>query len=294
MKCEICNGHDAETAITLTQDGEERELYVCRECARQERVRRQKKSQRTRKGSGSSGVSISVTRVDGDGAAPPLFIEALMNAVHGMVSDLEKAEKEKNERKEPKFQDFPCSRVDAAYKIRGYLHLEGLQLIGEMPAVKRAINALDMKLDGVTADGITDSGHAFSLKYHGSVATAKRIAKDIIDQERNARVLLFEEMPRVFGDALCRALAILKNCRLLSAGEFFDLLSPLRLAALEDMLEGITLAEIEEYMNNADLTSSSEVLSVEERDAADAARADEMNRRFEDVVLNERAEERFL
>ena len=95
MKCEICNGHDAETAITLTQDGEERELYVCRECARQERVRRQKKSQRTRKGSGSSGVSISVTRVDGDGTAPPLFIEALMNAVHGMVSDLEKAEKEK-------------------------------------------------------------------------------------------------------------------------------------------------------------------------------------------------------
>ena len=294
MKCEICNLQDAEAAITLTQEGEERELYVCRECARQERLRRQKKSQRTRKGAGSSpNVSISVTRVDSD-AAPPLFIEALMNAVHGMVSDFEKAEKAKSTREEPKFVEFPCSRVAGAYRIVGRLHLEGLHLIGEIPAVLRAMKALDMKLDGVTADGITDSGHAFSLKYHGSVATAKRIAKDIIDQERNARVRLFEEMPRVFGDALCRALAILKNCRLLSAGELFDLLSPLRLAALEDMLEGITLAEIEEYMNNADLTSSSEVLSVEERDAADAARADEMNRRFEDVVLNERAEERFL
>lgn len=294
MKCEICNSHDAETAITLTQDGEERELYVCRECARQERVRRQKKSQRTRKGSGASGVSISVTRVDGDGAPPPLFIEALMNAVHGMVSDLEKAEKEKNERKEPTFQDFPCSRVVAAYKIRGYLHLEGLQLIGEMPAVKRALNALDMRLEGVTADGITETGHVYSLKYHGSLATAKRIVNDIIEQERNARVRLFEEMPRVFGDSLCRALAILKNCRLLSSGELFDLLSPLRLAAQEDMLEGITLAEIEDYMSDVNLTSSADMLSIDDRDAEDAARADEMNRRFEDVVLNERAEERFL
>ena len=116
----------------------------------------------------------------------------------------------------------------------------------------------------------------------------------MIDQERNARVRLFEELPRVFGDSLCRALAVLKNCRLLSPGEFFDLLSPLRLAALEDMLDGVTLKDIDRWLVDVDLSSSEDKLSLEERDAADADRADEMNARFEDVVLNECAEGRFL
>jgi hypothetical protein len=296
MKCELCNDHDAETAITLKQGGEERELYVCRECARQEQVRRQKNSHRTRKGTKlQPGLSISVTRVNGgEDEPPPLLIEALMNAVHGMVNDIERAEKERSERKEPKYIDFPCSRIESPYKVGDRMHLEGLHLIGEMPAVHRAVRALGMKLEGVDADGISETGHVYVLKYNGPVTSAKRIVKDIIDQERNARVRLFEEMPRVFGDSLCRALSILKNCRLLSSGELFDLLSPLRLAALEDMLDGIGLDEINEYMNDADLSSSSNTLSIEERDAADAARADEMNGRFVDVVLNERAEERFL
>jgi hypothetical protein len=101
-------------------------------------------------------------------------------------------------------------------------------------------------------------------------------------------------MPRVFGDALCRALAILKNCRLLSPGELFDLLSPLRLAALEKMLDGIKFSEIEKIQNGVDLTGEEDRLEPQERDRRDAERADEMNRRFEEVVLNERAEERFL
>lgn len=295
MKCEICNNNNAETAISVRKDGEEQELYVCKDCARQERLRRQKKSQRTHKSlGGSQGVSVSVTQVGGDGATPPQFLEALMNAVNGMVSDIERAEKERRGRKEPKYEIFPSSRVDAAYRIGDRLHLEGLHLIGEMPAVQRAVKALEMQLVGVEADGVKDSGHVYTLKFSCSLARAKRVAKDIVDQERNARVRLMTEMPRVFGDSLCRALAILKNSRLLSPGELFDLLSPLRLAALEDMLDGIGIGEIDSCLVQTDLSSREDALSLEERDAADAERADEMNRRFEDVMLNERAEERFL
>ena len=105
---------------------------------------------------------------------------------------------------------------------------------------------------------------------------------------------LFEELPRVFGDSLCRALAVMKNCRLLSPGEYFDLLSPLRLAAKEEMLDGIDAEEIERRLAETDLTSAEDKLEQAERDRADAERADEMNARFEDVVLNERAEEKFL
>ena len=86
----------------------------------------------------------------------------------------------------------------------------------------------------------------------------------------------------------------MKNCRLLSPGECFDLLSPLRLAAQERMLDGVKASEIEKMLAGVNLSSSEDRLDQEERDRVDAARADEMNRRFEDVVLNERAEEKFL
>ena len=43
-----------------------------------------------------------------------------------------------------------------------------------------------------------------------------------------------------------------------------------------------------------DLSSKEDGEPQQERDRQDAERADEMNKRFEDVVLNERAEEKFL
>ena len=295
MKCELCNQQDAETAITLRDDGEERELYVCKSCAKRERMRRQKKSQRTRKASGlPPGVSISVTRVGGDGEQPPPIIEAIMNAMQGVVSGLEKAAEAEKPKKEPEYSDFPCSRVESAYRVGDRLHLEGLHLVGEMEAVHRAMRALDMKLEGCDVDGVRESGHVYALKYLGPQERARRVVADILAQERNARVRLMNELPRVFGDSLCRALAVMKNCRLLSQGEFFDLLSPLRLAALEDMLDGVTLADIDKWMRKCDLSPRDENMTQDERDRVDAELADEMNERFEDVVLDDRAEETFL
>ena len=297
MKCEICHKREAETALRRSEDDE---LYVCGECARQERARRQKKSQRTRKVTGlPPGVSMSITQIgptgEGEnGENPPPILGAIMNAFQDMVSDLEKATKKAKDEKEPDYHDFPSSRVDPAYRIGNRLHLEGLHLIGELDAVKRAIHALRMELVGVTADGVKDAGHVYTLRYAGSSEQVKRVVEDLLREERNARVRLFEELPRVFGDSLCRALAILKNCRLLSPGEYFDLLSPLRLAAKEEMLDGIASGEIEKMLVEVDLTSSEDKLEQADRDKIDAERADEMNKRFEDVMLNERAEEKFL
>ena len=304
MKCELCHNADAETAIVRGEGDAAEELYVCHACAKAERQRRQKKSQRTRKVTGlPPGMSMSITEIrpatdgseDGeeDGNPPPI-LGAIMNAFQDMVSDIEKATKRSKDEKGPEYHDFPASRVDAAYRIGNHLHLEALHLIGELDAVKRAIHALRMELVGVSADGVHETGHVYALRYAGSSEQVKRVVEDLLREERNARVRLFEELPRVFGDSLCRALAIMKNCRLLSPGEYFDLLSPLRLAAKEEMLDGITYDEIEKMLLEIDLTSSEDKLEQAERDKVDAERADEMNKRFEDVILNERAEEKFL
>jgi hypothetical protein len=294
MKCEICHRNDAETALVREKDGEEEELYVCRDCANRARLDRQKRSQRTRKITGlPPGVEMSVTEVSGQDLASPPIIGAIMHAFKDMVSGIDKARPAAAENA-PAYVPFPCGRTEAAYRVGRGLHLEGLHLIGELEAVQRAFRALGLRLAGVDADGVRDTGHVFGVEYTGSVERVKRAVEDLLAQERNARVRLFEEMPRVFGDSLCRSLAILKNCRLLSPGELFDLLSPLRLAALEKMLDGITLAEIEKMLATLDLGSSEDQLDPAERDRVDAERADGMNKRFEDVMLNERAEEKFL
>ena len=285
MKCELCHKEDAETAIVLHEKDEERELYVCRGCAKRERMRRQKKKSR---------MSITVTRVGGDGAEPPPIIEAIMNAMQGVVKGLEKATEEVKAKKEPEYSVFPCSRVESAYRVGDRLHLEGLHLVGEMEAVHRAMRALDMKLEGYEVDGVRESGHVYALKYQGPQERARRVIADILAQERNARARLLNELPRVFGDAICRAIAVMKNCRLLAPGEFFDLLSPIRLAALNDFVDGVSLAEVDKWMRNCDLSSRMEGMTQEERDRADGELADEMNARFEDVVLDERGEELFL
>ena len=61
----------------------------------------------------------------------------------------------------------------------------------------------------------------------------------------------------------------------------------MRLAAKQKMLDGITLAEIERMMSDADLSGSEDKMSQEERGGGDAGRAGGMNRRFEEVMLDD-------
>ena len=285
MNCEICKKNPAETAID--KDGEE--LYVCKACANAERLKNQKKSQRTRRIT-KDGVEMSITEVSGDADddtdAPPI-VKALMNAFEGMVSDLEKASEEAKKSAQPEYHDFDSSHLTSGYRIGDMYHLEGLHLIGELEPARRALHALGMDFAGICADGVKDTGHVFKLRYTGSKEQAERVSDELVTQERYARIRLFEEMPRILGDSVCRALAILKNARLISPGELFDLLSPLRLAAQKKMLEGITLKEIDKLMLAADLSSSEDSLDCVERDDLDAQRADKANARFEDVLFNE-------
>ena len=286
MKCEICHENTAETAIGTDGDGEE--LYVCKACAEKEQTRRRKRRERTRKAQEAAAKGEQPP----DGAVP--IIGAFISAVSDMVDGIEKAVKQRadaiNAADDRIFTPLEGVKVAAPYMLRGCLHLEGLHLLGETDAIYRAVEALGLQLRGISNDGICDIGHIYTLCHCDNEERAKRVLKVLVEQERNARIRLLKEIPRVFSDSLCRALAILKNCRLLSEGEYFDLLSPLRLAAMENMLDGIKIREIERIMKSLKLEPDDPFApppTLEEREAADAERADSVNQRFEDVVLNE-------
>lgn len=288
MKCELCHKKDAQKAIERTIDGKLEELYVCADCAVQDRRERlaRKQSVKKKKHPLPPGVSISVVSAM---MTPPPFIEALVSAIesaaHGPVA-------QKGVEEEPKKELFPMERVDKLYRYGKYLQLEGLFLVGDLDAIKRAMEALKVELIGVDLMGVKDCGHVYQLRYEGSQAEAKRIVHDLITQERNARYHITEVEPRTLGDTVSRSLSLLKNCRLLSQGELFDMLSPLRLAAQQGFLEGITLGEINELLDSIDLGALDLPQEPAERYREDGQRADEINAKFEEVTLSDLGEEK--
>ena len=313
MKCELCQNNDAETAVTTVRDGVEDELYVCKECAEKERARRQKKSLRSRRDSSrpQSGVTMTVTRIGG-GEKPPPIIEAIMNAVEGVVSEIngKASAKDKDAKKgdgkgekesrpaEEELVSQSCKGVKPAYRIRGGLHLEGLYLIGELEATKRAFRAVGMDLEGVNAQGLKDVGHIYRITARKDAGeAAARMLDDVLEQEANARARLMEdEMVRVMGDAICRALGTLRNCRLLSYAELLDILSPIRLAVMDGYIDGLTQREVDSMMAKIKFPDDEhpENFDQETIDSIDSSLADEMNERFENVILTEEAERRFM
>ena len=291
MKCEICHEADARKAILRKKkDGSEEELYVCESCASKEKTRRQKMRQRTIK---TQNGSITVC---GDIENPPPILGALISAVSGIVGGIGGEETPKAEGGSSP-NDAPVLSLDEVqprYRIGRELHLEGLYLIGEIDACTRAAHALGMDLVSNETDGLKSPGHVYKVRHSCPEAAAQAFVRDLVEQEKNARARLKDDMAHVFADSLCRALAILKNCRLLSPAEYFDMLSTLRLAALEGYLDGIDLAGIEKLIRSTRPERYAEPVDVRDRDREDAERAADARETFEDVVLNEKGEEKLL
>ena len=88
MKCEICHKAEAETAITRTVDGEEKELYVCAACAAAAKASPNgRPAQPPRR-------KPRVTIVGGDGGNVPQplveeFVKATLGIMKGMADSAE-------------------------------------------------------------------------------------------------------------------------------------------------------------------------------------------------------------
>lgn len=189
--------------------------------------------------------------------------------------------------------------------IEGEFHLEALHLIGDLPPVLAAFEAVRFRSSNIVEDGIRQAAHLFrvcngatlGIAERELVKRARRLFDDLVLQELNARKALVEDTPRILEDSVSRALAVLRCARLLAPGELLDLLSPIRLAVTMGLLSGITRAEtvklMREQIDAPELPPPRTAEDDRRRDARDAGLADWANRRFADVTFNERAEELF-
>ncbi len=188
------------------------------------------------------------------------------------------------------------------FYISAFVHLEALNLVGDLKYVLDALKAVRMESWGFQADVIHDSAHIYRVENRFSlgisldrlVERVTRVFRDLVQQEINARLHLVEEDTRVLADAIARALAILRSARLLSPWELTDILSPIRMASSMGFMEGIDTKEIDDFTFKQFDETPEEPASREQeraRNRRDSDFADRMNRRFARVRLNARGRE---
>jgi hypothetical protein len=295
MKCEICKKRQAEKAITRElNDGTEEELYVCASCAHSHQVAEDIQAQ-AMKFPGGAAITIS-GEIDN---APP-FIGAIINAVNNVIGNLESAESQKAaEEGELKLKSSSHKLsienfVASCFQVDKALHLEGLFLTGDLDAAIKDLQSSNIYLHSRDYDSIKEPGHIYEFAYSCNFEEALNVLSNLVAQEKTARERLMDDMKVFFADSVARALALLKSCRILSPAEYIDMLSPVRLAVMKDIVHGITLDEVDAMICSLREECLQNDISPERKDLMDIQRASSVRQRFADVDFTVDAKENFL
>jgi protein arginine kinase len=170
------------------------------------------------------------------------------------------------------------SNVGTGLRASVMLHLSGLRLSEELGPVLKGLDKLGLAVRGLLGEGSDAHGNIFQISNQSTlgeteetiVAHLGTIAEEVASHEANARARLLEGRRTYLLDQVARAFGVLREARILCSKEAVDLLAGLRLGVELGMVQGITLAEINEIML---LTQpghlqkiSSRTIGVEERD----------------------------
>jgi protein arginine kinase len=119
------------------------------------------------------------------------------------------------------------------------LHLPGLVMTRQIDRVLAAIAKLSFTSRGLYGEGTQASGNFFQISNQVSLGHSEDeiieningIIKQIIEQEKQAREVMFSKNRPVLEDRINRSLGILKSARIISSQETVELLSMVRLGS---------------------------------------------------------------
>ena len=130
------------------------------------------------------------------------------------------------------------------------MHLPALALTEQMEKIARGLNQLGMVVRGADGEGSDSYGAFFQISNQQTLGMSeddiiKKIIKfgdKVCEFEINARLKLWQDSPIILQDKISRAIAILKNCKLIDTAEAMEYLSTLRLCADMGLMQDATYA----------------------------------------------------
>ena len=154
------------------------------------------------------------------------------------------------------FPDSECCGTGLDVMVN--VHLPGLILLDEMTQVVSAFGAVGLSLDTEISDDILLGGFGQLLRVTNNMTVAdsedtvlskmEQAVGDLVMQEEQARqrILKDSSLKRLMYNKISCALAVLKNSLLVSRSDAFEFLSWIRTGAALGVVEGITLAQVDD------------------------------------------------
>lgn len=145
------------------------------------------------------------------------------------------------------------TNLGTAMRASVMLHLPGLGKSGQITRIASTVSKLGLTIRGAYGEGSSPNGDMYQLSNQVTLGISeetalnnlKSIAQQLVAQELAVRDQMLQSV--AWQDKIFRALGILSSARLLSADEFMQLASLVRLGAAQGLID-ISLEKLNELM----------------------------------------------
>ena len=174
------------------------------------------------------------------------------------------------------------------------LHLPALQESGSMGRISANLSKLGLTLRGTYGEGTKVTGALYQLSNqitlglseNEAIENLSAIAGQLIDEERRLRKQMGKNL--LLQDKITRAAGLLGSARMLSTGEFMELLSYVRFGVAEGMLRGVSPEELNPLSIHAQpatlMAQEKQALTENQRDALRARLARQVCGKLEPAI----------
>ncbi|MGI9014016.1 MAG: ATP--guanido phosphotransferase [Phycisphaerales bacterium] len=149
------------------------------------------------------------------------------------------------------------TNVGTGMRLGVMVHLPGLKLSGEIDRVRRAAKDLHLAVRGFYGEGSESIGDFYQVSNQVTLGVTEeelleefeeRVVPILIEYERAARRVLMERRLVLLSDRVRRALAVVREARLISLEEAMKLLSRVRLGVHMDLITDLEPATVDNLL----------------------------------------------
>ena len=242
------------------------------------------------------GVAVMINEEDHlrlQGIAPGLNLSSVWARIDRLDTELEASLDYAFSRRLGYLTACPTN-VGTGLRASVMMHLSGLRLIDEIEPVMKGLDRLGIAVRGLLGEGTEAYGNICQISNHSTLGETEEaiinglteIAREVAGHERNARLRLLEQKERRLRDQIGRAYGVLRHAHVIRSREAIDLLAALRLGVEFDLVEGLTVSDINEIMLVTQPGHLQKVLRTTlEPDERDEARAAMIREKLNGVTL---------
>jgi protein arginine kinase len=148
------------------------------------------------------------------------------------------------------------TNVGTGLRASVMMHLPGLRMMNEIESVVRGLERMGLAVRGLQGEGSDAVGDMFQVSNQATMGQTETeimgqltvLVKELVEHERNARLRLTEQRRIYLVDQVGRAYGVLLHAHVLSSRESFDMLSALRLGVEFNLVQNLTVGQINKIM----------------------------------------------